>query len=131
MFRKGGSEGAVPQARLQGRGKRRLGAAARVKAMFTHGDLARAPYTGLTDLQLRNGELEAEVERLRQALRGAEATARRSAVGAHDIRNALTVILAETDLLGSSLRDPDQQESIQALTSATRIVAAIAQEILV
>ena len=99
--------------------------------MFTHGDLARAPYAGLTELQRRNGELEAEVARLRQVLRGAEATARRSAVGAHDIRNALTVILAETDLLASSLRDAEQQESIRALTSATRIVASIAQDILV
>jgi signal transduction histidine kinase len=99
--------------------------------MFTHGDLSRTTCAGLTDLQLRNAELEAEVAQLRQALRRTEATARRSAVGAHDIRNALTVILAETDLLASSLREPDQQESIRALASATRIVASIAQEILV
>ena len=99
--------------------------------MFTYGDLARASHAGLTNVHLRNAELEAEVAELRQALRRAEATARRSAVGAHDIRNALTVIQAETELLASSLRGPDQRESIRALTSATRIVASIAQEMLV
>ncbi|HVZ32560.1 MAG TPA: ATP-binding protein, partial [Polyangiaceae bacterium] len=99
--------------------------------MFTQGNLARAAYAGLADLQLRNAELEAEVGQLRQALRRAEATVRRSAVGAHDIRNALTVILAEADMLAGSLSEPAQQDSIGSLTSAAQIVAAIAQELLV
>lgn len=99
--------------------------------MSTHAEVARDSYIGLTDEQRRNAALEAEIAQLRQELRSMEATARRAAVGAHDIRNALTVILAETELLGSSLHEPEQQESIRALASATRIVAAIAQELLV
>lgn len=82
------------------------------------------------DLRRRNAQLEARVTELSQALRQLEAASRVAAVAAHDIRNALTVILGEADLLVGSLEDPEQLESARAVTSAGQIVAAIAQDML-
>jgi signal transduction histidine kinase len=99
--------------------------------MSTGGELTRAAGEGVSDLQRRNAELEARVAELSRALRQVEATSQRTASAAHDIRNALTVILAEADVLTSSLRQPDQLESAMAVTSAARIVASITQDMLV
>lgn len=90
----------------------------------------RAAQQNADDLRQRNTELEARVAELSQALRRVEAASRLAAVAAHDIRNALTVILGEADLLVSSLVDPEQLESARAVTSAGQIVAAIAQDML-
>jgi nitrogen-specific signal transduction histidine kinase len=95
------------------------------------GNLSRATYEGVSELRRRNAELEARVAELTQALRQVEAVSRRTAGAAHDIRNALTVILAEADLLTHSLREPDQVESAKSVTSAAQIVASITQDLLI
>lgn len=90
----------------------------------------RAPQQDDEEVRRRNTELEARVTELSQALRQVEAASRLAAVAAHDIRNALTVILGEADLLVHSLEDPDQLESARAVTSAGQIVASIAEDML-
>jgi signal transduction histidine kinase len=95
------------------------------------GNLTRGAREGMSELQRRNAELEIRVALLSQTLRQVEAASRRTASAAHDIRNALTVILAEADVLVTSLHDPDQLESAKAVTSAARIVASITQDMLV
>jgi signal transduction histidine kinase len=99
--------------------------------MSTSGNLLRATYEGVSELRRRNAELEARVVELTQALRQVEAVSRRTAGAAHDIRNALTVILAEADILTHNLRDPDQIESARSVTSAAQIVASITQNLLI
>ena len=99
--------------------------------MSTCGNLSRATYEGVSELRRRNAELEARVSELTQALRQVEAVSRRTAGAAHDIRNALTVILAEADILTHSLRDPEQVESAKSVTSAAQIVASITQDLLI
>jgi signal transduction histidine kinase len=99
--------------------------------MSTCGNLSRATYEGVTELRRRNAELEARVAELTQALRQVEAVSRRTAGAAHDIRNALTVILAEADILTHSLQEPDQVESAKSVTSAAQIVASITQDLLI
>lgn len=98
--------------------------------MSTCGNLSRATHEGRSELRQRNAELEARVAELTQTLRQMEAITRRTAGAAHDIRNALTVILAEADLLARSLRDPEQVESATAVTSAAQIIASITQDLL-
>ena len=99
--------------------------------MSTCGNLSRATYEGVIELRRRNVELEARVAELTQALRQVEAVSRRTAGAAHDIRNALTVILGEADVLTHSLRDPDHVESAKAVTSAAQIVASLTQDLLI
>lgn len=104
---------------------------ARGMPMSTCGNLSRATDEGVSELRRRNAELEARVAELTQALRQVEAVSRRTAGAAHDIRNALTVILAEADILTHSLREPEQVESAQSVTSAAQIVASITQDLLI
>jgi hypothetical protein len=59
-----------------------------------------------------------------------EAAAQLASGSAHDIRNALTVILGEADMLGRSLLDPEQQESARAVTSAAQMANAITLDML-
>ena len=102
----------------------------RGKPMSMCGNLSRATYEGVAELRRRNAELEARVAELSQSLRQVEATSRRTACAAHDIRNALTVILGEADMLTSSLRNPDALESAKAVGSAGQLIAAITQDML-
>jgi signal transduction histidine kinase len=101
------------------------------KVMSMDGNLTRAAREGVSELHRRNAELEIRVALLSQTLRQVEAASRRTASAAHDIRNALTVILAEADALTTSLHEPDQVESAKAVTSAARIVASITHDMLV
>ncbi len=90
----------------------------------------RAPQDLFDDCQRRNTELEARVLELSRALAQVEAAAQLAAGSAHDIRNALTVILGEADMLARGLRDPEQLESARAVSSAAQMASAITLDML-
>jgi anti-sigma regulatory factor (Ser/Thr protein kinase) len=66
---------------------------------------------------------------LSQALQQLEAAAERTAGAAHDIRNALMVILGEADFLSRTLSDPEQLESAKAVSAAGQIIAELARHL--
>lgn len=99
--------------------------------MATGFNLTRATHEGVNELRRRNAELEARVAALDHALQQVEADSRRAAGAAHDIRNALMVIVGEADLLVRNLRDPEQVESARAIKSAARIVASLTRQMVV
>jgi signal transduction histidine kinase len=90
----------------------------------------RAPQELFEQCRRRNMELEARILELSQALAQVEAAAQLASGSAHDIRNALTVILGEADLLARSSSNPDQLESAQAVTSAAQMANTITLDML-
>lgn len=80
-------------------------------------------------LRWRNADLDARIVQLTQTLRQFEAGSQRVAGAAHDIRNALMVILCEADSLTHSLLEPEQLESARAVTAAGQIIAELAREL--
>ncbi len=81
------------------------------------------------ELRWRNADLEARVVQLTQALWQFEAGSQRAAGAAHDIRNALMVILNEAEFLARNVLDPEQLESAKAVSAAGQIIAELAREL--
>jgi nitrogen-specific signal transduction histidine kinase len=91
--------------------------------MWTGSNVERSARETLEELRALNAELS-------QTLRQFETASQRAAGAAHDIRNALVVILSEAEFLARSLRDPEQVAAAQAVTSAGQVVAVLARDIL-
>jgi nitrogen-specific signal transduction histidine kinase len=96
--------------------------------MRTGGHLTR-DRGDVEELRRRNAELETRLAHSTQVLRQLEAGTQRAAGAAHDIRNALMVILSEADGLTRTLHDPDQLESAKAMSAAALIIAELAREL--
>jgi signal transduction histidine kinase len=90
----------------------------------------RAPQELFEQCRRRNTELEARILELSQALAQVEAAAQLASGSAHDIRNALTVILGEAEMLARGSSDPEQLESAKAVTSAAQMANAITLDML-
>lgn len=90
----------------------------------------RAPDMAGEELRRCKAALDARVVELDEALRRIEAGRQRIAGAAHDIRNALAVVLGEADFLTRCLEDPEQLEAAQAVTAAGQIIAVLTRDVL-
>lgn len=81
-------------------------------------------------LQRCEAALADKIVQLNRALREVEAGRQRAAGAAHDIRNALVVVLGEADFLTRSLDDPAQREAARAVMAAGQIITALARDLL-
>jgi nitrogen-specific signal transduction histidine kinase len=82
------------------------------------------------DLTRRNEELTQQVTELMGALGKVNAITELTAGVVHDFRNALHVILVESEALARKLRDPEELETARALISASKHAAALARDVL-
>ena len=81
-------------------------------------------------LQRCEAALADKVVQLNRALLEVEASRQRAAGAAHDIRNALVVVLGEADFLTCSLDDPEQREAARAVAAAGHIIRSLTRDLL-
>jgi signal transduction histidine kinase len=91
---------------------------------------ARMPQDLIQKLTERNAELTAQVAELTRALAQDAAVSQLVAGVVHDFRNALHVMLLETESLAENLDDPNQLESARSAFTAGQHAAAVARSLL-
>jgi signal transduction histidine kinase len=88
------------------------------------------PQDLIQKLTERNAELTAQVAELTRALAQDAAVSQLVAGVVHDFRNALHVMLLETESLAENLDDPNQLESARSAFTAGKHAAAVARSLL-
>jgi len=88
------------------------------------------PQRIIAELTSRNEQLNARIAALSTALHRVEAVSQLAAGLAHDVRNALQVVLGEAELLAGALREPELLESANAVILAGSHAEAISRDLL-
>jgi nitrogen-specific signal transduction histidine kinase len=88
------------------------------------------PQDLIQQLTERNAELTAQVAALTRALAQGTAVSQLVPGVVHDFRNALHVMLLETESLAETLEDPNQLESARSAFTAGKHAAAVARSLL-